>query len=74
MKVTILSPKSVVYEGEVKSIFLPGEEAEFEILEHHAPIVSLLRNGFITMDWETHVPIKKGIVRFEDNECMILAE
>lgn len=74
MKITILSPKNVVYEGEAKSLFLPGEEAEFEILEHHAPIVSLLRPGFVTMDWETRIPIKKAMVRFDNNECMILTE
>jgi len=74
VKITILSPKRVVYEGEAKSLFLPGEEAEFEILEHHAPIVSMLRRGFVTVDWETRVPIEKGMVRFENNECVILVE
>ena len=74
MKITILSPKRVVYEGEAKSLFLPGEEAEFEILEHHAPIVSMLRRGFVTVDWETRVPIEKGMVRFDNNECVILVE
>lgn len=74
MKVTILSPKSVVFEGEAKSVSLTGDEAEFEILDHHAPIVSLLRPGFVTIDWDTKIPIKKGMVKFQNNDCMILVE
>ena len=74
MKVTILSPRAVVYSGEAESVFLPGDMSEFEILDHHAPIVSLLRAGNITIDWEHLVPIKKGMVKFDRNECMVLIE
>jgi F-type H+-transporting ATPase subunit epsilon len=74
MKVTILSPKEVVFSGEAKSVFLPGDESEFELLDHHAPIVSLLRPGHVTVDGEREVPIKSGMVKFDRNECMILIE
>jgi F0F1-type ATP synthase epsilon subunit len=74
VNVTILSPKSVVFEGTARSVSLTGDEAEFEILDYHAPIASLLRPGFVTIDWETRIPIKKGMVKFQDNECMILVE
>jgi F-type H+-transporting ATPase subunit epsilon len=74
VKVTILSPKKLVYEGEAVSVMLTGDEAEFELLDHHAPIVSLLRPGFVTINWEQRVPIKRGMVRFENNECVILTE
>ena len=74
MKVTILNPKHVLFDGEAKSVFLPGDLAEFEILDFHAPIVSLLRTGEVTVDWKTRIPIKKGMVKFDHNECMILVE
>lgn len=74
MKVTILNPKHVVYEGEAKSVFLPGDLAEFEILDHHAPIVSLLAPGAVTVDWEKTIPIKRGMVKFDNNECVVLVE
>ena len=74
MKVTILNPKHVLYDGEAASVFLPGDLAEFELLDHHAPIVSLLRPGAVTVDWKTSIPIKKGMVKFDNNECMILVE
>ena len=71
---TILNPKHVVYEGEVKSVFLPGDKGEFELLTFHAPIVSLLRPGAVVVDWEKTIPIKNGMVKFDRNECVILVE
>ena len=74
MKVKILNPKHVVFEGEARSVFLPGDMAEFELLDHHVPIVSLLRPGHVVVDWERAIPIKKGMVKFDQNECMVLVE
>jgi len=74
MKVTVLSPKQTIFEGEAKSVFLPGDLAEFEILDYHAPIVSLLRAGNVLVDWERKVPIRRGMIKFDNNECMILVE
>jgi F-type H+-transporting ATPase subunit epsilon len=74
MKLTVLNPKHVIYEGEAKSVRLTGDVAEFELLEHHAPIVSLLRPGEVIVDGETAIPIKRGMVRFFENDCMILVE
>jgi F-type H+-transporting ATPase subunit epsilon len=74
LKVTILSPKRVLFEGQAKSVFLTGDIAEFEILDYHVPILSLLRPGDVTLDWERKIPIKKGMVRFANNECVILTE
>lgn len=64
----------MLYSGEAKSVFLPGDMAEFEILDYHAPIVSLLRPGDVLIDWKTTIPIRKGMVKFDNNECMILVE
>ena len=74
MKVKILNPKHVIFDGEAKSVFLPGDMAEFELLDFHAPIVSLLRPGRVVLDWDKAIPIKKGMVKFDQNECMILVE
>lgn len=71
---TVLSPKQVVFEGEARSVFLPGDRAEFEILDHHAPIVSLLRRGAIAIDWDRRIPVKRGVMKFDRNECLVLIE
>lgn len=64
----------MVYEGEASQVFLPGMSAEFELLDHHAPIVSLLKAGNVIVDWETVIPIKNGMVKFDSNECVVLME
>ncbi len=74
MKLTILNPKHVIFEGEAKNIFIPGDMAEFELMDYHAPIVSLLRPGNVVVDWKKKIPIKQGMVKFDHNECMILVE
>ena len=74
MNVKILDPQRVLFEGEAKSVFLPGDHGEFELLDYHAPLISLLRAGQVTIDWETTIPIKKGIAKFDDNECVVLVE
>lgn len=74
MNVTILSPKEVVFSGQASSVFLPGDISEFELLDHHVPIVSLLRPGHVTLDWEKKIPITRGMVKFDKDECVILIE
>ena len=70
----VLNPKQVVFDGQVRSVFLPGDAGEFEVLPYHAPIVSLLKAGEIVVDWQTRIPIRKGMVRFLADECVILLE
>ncbi|MEA3495468.1 MAG: ATP synthase F1 subunit epsilon [Bacteroidota bacterium] len=47
MYLEIISPENVLFEGEVRSVKLPGEEGYFEILDNHAPIIALLKEGEI---------------------------
>ena len=74
MRVKVLNPKHVLFEGTASSVFLPGDLAEFELLEHHAPIISLLNRGDVVVDWERRIAIKKGMVNFDRNECVVLVE
>ncbi|MDP6523979.1 MAG: hypothetical protein QGI24_09745 [Kiritimatiellia bacterium] len=69
-----MNPKRIVFEGTAESVFLPGDTGEFEILEHHVPVVSLLTKGFVVIDWEQRIPIKNGMVKYDRNECMVLIE
>lgn len=70
----VLNPKHVVFEGTVENVFLPGDAGEFELLAYHVPIISLLKEGEIVIDWKKRIPIKKGMVRFSDDECVILLD
>lgn len=70
----ILSPRNVVFENEVTSLFIMGDRTEYEILAYHYPLIGLVRQGNIIIDWNRNVPIRSGILRFFANECTILVE
>jgi F0F1-type ATP synthase epsilon subunit len=53
---------------------VPGTEGEFEIMNNHKPVMSLLRPGQIILDWKKTVPLKKGIVKAFRNEVVALIE
>ena len=78
MILEILTPDKKVYEGEVSSVTVPGTSGSFEILNNHAPIISTLEDGKVTIrsggkDAE-HFVIKGGVVEVNDNKIILLAE
>ncbi|MBF0385629.1 MAG: hypothetical protein HQL27_07125 [Candidatus Omnitrophica bacterium] len=70
----ILSPKRLVYENDVNSLFLTGDKSEYEILAYHYPLLGVLKKGNIVVDWKEKIPIEGGVIRFFANECTILVE
>ena len=73
-KATVVTPNKVLYEGEAWSVFLPGATGEFEVLEMHKAIVSLLREGTIMVNWNTEIPIKSGAIRMSGDELVAIVE
>ena len=73
-KLVIMSSKSLIYENEVHSVFLTGDQGEYELLAYHYPVVGVLVRSNIIIDWKESIPIKSGIIRFMANECVILIE
>ncbi|WP_347923537.1 hypothetical protein [Pontimicrobium sp. SW4] len=47
MHLEIVTPEATLYSGEVESVAVPGVNGEFEMLKDHAPIVSLLKEGYV---------------------------
>lgn len=45
MYLEIVSPEATLFAGEVNSVTVPGINGEFQMLQNHAPIVSLLQEG-----------------------------
>lgn len=78
--VLILDETHILYEGKGEHVHFRGREGEFEVAQSHAPILSLLRNGSIIIvgqKGETQairVPIKRGIMKMEQNRVLVMAE
>lgn len=49
MILEIVSPEAQLFKGEVTSISLPGVDGSFQILNNHAPIVSILKQGIVNV-------------------------
>jgi F-type H+-transporting ATPase subunit epsilon len=78
MKVEIINPDKTVYSGEADVVQLPGKDGSFEILNNHAPIISVLRKGKIKIvDSDKKVEffeINGGVIEVVKNKVLILAE
>lgn len=47
MTLEIVSPEASLFKGEVTSVTLPGVDGSFQLLNNHAPIVSILKSGLV---------------------------
>ncbi|MGZ3812344.1 MAG: ATP synthase F1 subunit epsilon [Mucilaginibacter sp.] len=77
MNLEILTPDKKVFEGEVTSVTLPGTMGSFEVLNHHAPLISTLEDGKLTVRGagkEEVFMIQGGVVEVLNNTVMVLAE
>jgi F-type H+-transporting ATPase subunit epsilon len=78
MLLEIVTPEKKIFSGEVSLIQLPGVNGSFEILNNHAPIVSLLERGRIKIKTLTNedvfFDIDGGVVELLKNKLIVLAE
>lgn len=78
MKIEIITPEKKIFEGDIKSIRVPGKKGSFQVLKDHAPIISTLENGpVIIVDQagtETRYEINGGVIEVKQNKIILLAE
>ncbi len=78
MLLEIITPETKIYEGEVKSVLLPGANGKFEILNNHAPIISSLTSGQIRIinknDQREFFDINGGVIEMQNNNIIVLAD
>lgn len=78
MKAHILTPRGPVFEGEVEGVRMPGIEGGFEVLEDHAPLVSILDIGKLVVrvpdKSEQIYAISGGFTEIKDNSVIVMAE
>ena len=77
LKLRIVSPECVAYDGEVESVKVPGILGNFEILNNHAPIISALQKGFVeyvNSDGRHQIHINGGFVEVQKNKVSLCVE
>jgi F-type H+-transporting ATPase subunit epsilon len=74
----IVTPKRVVFKGEVTSFSAPGIDGGFQVLHNHAPLLAIVKIGNVKISEmsgaESHYAISGGFVEVRENKVILLAE
>lgn len=76
MHLEILTPEKKVFEGEVAVVTFPGVNGSFQVLDNHAPLISLLNEGVVEYkgrEASAKVNILGGVVEVLKNKVIVLA-
>ena len=77
LRLRIVSPESIAFDGEVESVKVPGILGNFEILNNHAPIISALQKGIVEYDDKEgrhQLVINGGFVEVQKNKVSLCVE
>ena len=55
MLLEIVTSEASIFQGEVDSVTVPGVTGEFQMLNSHAPIVSLLQEGKVKIQGDLNI-------------------
>ena len=66
-----------MFEGDVTIATFPGSDGSFQIMNDHAPLISLLKDGVVvykTKEATNQVSITGGVVEVLKNKVILLAD
>jgi F-type H+-transporting ATPase subunit epsilon len=73
----IVSQDRIVYQGDIDMAVLPGSDGVMGILPKHAPLLTVLKYGIITLrnkKEELHFTVAGGVVEVQPDQITILAD
>jgi F-type H+-transporting ATPase subunit epsilon len=73
----LVSPEKLVFSGEVTQVDLPGSEGDFGVMEGHAPMVTTLRPGIMTVfagGSAQKIVVLGGFAEVSDKGLTVLAD
>ena len=79
MFLEIVTPEAVLFSSEVDAVSVPGVNGEFQMLNNHAPIVSILKQGTVKVHIHTqsHLELNelsgKLVPHADDDKVLTLA-
>jgi F-type H+-transporting ATPase subunit epsilon len=77
MQVTVISPESSMFDGEADAVVAPAYDGEVGILPNHAPFMTLLGAGTLTIragGGTNRFVVEGGFLQVVDNRVRIVAE
>jgi F-type H+-transporting ATPase subunit epsilon len=77
MFLEILTPDKKVFEGDVSIATFPGSDGSFQVMDNHAPLISLLKEGRVeykSKEANNSLLITGGVVEVLKNKVVLLAD
>jgi F-type H+-transporting ATPase subunit epsilon len=78
VKIEIITPDKKIFEGDIKSVRVPGQKGSFQVLKDHAPIISTLDKGQVIIIDEAGIEkrfeIEGGVIEVKTNKIILLAD
>jgi F-type H+-transporting ATPase subunit epsilon len=77
MYLEILTPEKKVFEGDVTIATFPGADGSFQVMDNHAPLISLLKEGTVqykSKGISENMIITGGVVEVLNNKIILLAD
>ena len=77
IKIEIVSPENLVLSDHADSVSIPGQEGYFTIMGEHAPLMTNLKPGFVTVERENGTQtyyVRGGFADISPDGVTILAE
>lgn len=77
MYLEIMTPEKKVFEGNVTLATFPGADGSFQIMDNHAPLISLLKEGVVeyrSKEASQSLNITGGVVEVLKNKVILLAD
>lgn len=70
----LVSPERVLFSGDVTSVVVPASEGDMTVLANHAPFMSALRAGIVTVDGGKRLFVRGGFLDVNAAGLTLLAE
>jgi F-type H+-transporting ATPase subunit epsilon len=76
LKVSVISPESILFEGEADSVVAPAYDGEVGILTGHAPMMAVLGKGELRLGTSggRRFNVEGGFLQVLNNEVRIVTE
>lgn len=73
----LVTPEALMFSKDVEMVVIPGAQGDFGVLPEHAPLVSMLRPGLVTIyngDTTEQLFVSSGYADTSSKQCTVLAE
>lgn len=77
LKVSVISPERVLFEGTARGVIAPAVDGEMGILPLHAPLMTILGKGVLrieTAEGDRRFNVEGGFLQIVDDQVRVVTE